>query len=67
MSDFLKEFLPTFALMMVPFMIPIVAVTIGAISDLVRGENRLESVEDRVRSRLATRETAPLKPAFDAA
>lgn len=58
MSDFLKDFLPIFALMMLPFAIPFVAVAVGALSDLLRGENRVESVEDRVRGRLATREVA---------
>lgn len=67
MSDFLKDFLPTFALMMVPFFIPIVAVALGALRDAVTRENRVETVEDRVRSLRAQRDAAAARPAFDAA
>ncbi|MGN6722048.1 MAG: hypothetical protein ACTHJM_05500 [Marmoricola sp.] len=53
MAEFLKAFIPTFAFMLVPVMIPILAVVIGSIRDAFSGENRAESVEDRVRARLA--------------
>ena len=67
MSDFLKDFLPTFALMMLPFAIPVVAVAIGALGDFLRRENRVESVEDRVRGLVAAREVASREIVLDAA
>ena len=57
MAEFLKAFIPTFAFMLVPLLIPVLAVAIGLLSDLLRGENRVESVEDRVRAHVAKRET----------
>lgn len=56
MAEFLKAFIPTFAFMLVPVMIPIMAVVAGRLRDAVSGERRAETVEDRVRGRLAQRE-----------
>ena len=53
MAEFLKAFIPTLAFMLVPVMIPVLAVAVGRLRDLVSGHNRAESVEDRVRERLA--------------
>ena len=53
MAEFLNAFIPTFAFMLVPVAIPVLAVVAGAIADRVSGENRAETVEDRVRARLA--------------
>lgn len=52
MAEFLNAFIPTFAFMLVPVMIPVLAVVIGAIRDALGGE-REETLEDRVRARLA--------------
>jgi hypothetical protein len=61
MAEFLKAFIPTFAFMLVPVMIPVVAVVVGAIGDRLSGSNRVESVEDRVRARLAAREAVEVE------
>lgn len=37
MAQFLQAFIPTFAFMLVPVMIPILAVAVGRLRDLVRG------------------------------
>lgn len=58
MAEFLKAFIPTFAFMLVPLMIPLVAVAVGRIRDLATGESRAEAVDDRVRARLEQREVA---------
>ena len=58
MAEFLKAFIPTFAFMLVPLMIPLLAVAVGRIRDLATGESRVETVDDRVRARLEQREVA---------
>ena len=67
MAEFLKAFIPTFAFMLVPLLIPVLAIAVGSLSDMLRGENRVESVEDRVRAHVAKRDSAVPELALDAA
>jgi len=53
MAEFLKAFIPTFAFMLVPIAIPLVAVAVGTLRDLLSRQSTAETVDDRVRASLA--------------
>lgn len=67
MAEFLKAFIPTFAFMLMPLILPALALAIGSIRDLIHGETRPGSVEDRLRARAVKNEIVTQEPAFDAA
>lgn len=56
MAEFLKALIPTVAFMLVPLLIPVVAITVGSLSDLLRRDARTESVADRARANRAQRD-----------
>ena len=58
MAEFLNAFLPTLAFMLVPLLIPVVAVTAGWIGDLVRANRRPTMVAAPGRARIAQPEVA---------
>jgi len=67
MAEFLNAFIPTVALLLVPIAIPLFAVVVGGLRDALSGENRVESVEDRVRDLVASRDAAAPELAYEAA
>ena len=56
MAEFLRAFLPTVAFMLVPVMIPVVAIAAGSLGDVLRRRRRQETVADRARANIAQRE-----------
>lgn len=58
MAEFLSAFIPTVAFMLVPLLIPVVAITVGAVSDRLRMSRREETTASQARSRIAQREAA---------
>lgn len=56
MAEFLKAFIPTVAFMLVPLLIPVVAIAVGSVSDRLRRDSGTDRVSDRARANAAQRD-----------
>lgn len=56
MAEFLKAFIPTVAFMLVPLLIPVVAIAVGSVSDRLRRDGGTDRVSDRARANAAQRD-----------
>jgi len=59
MTEFLSAFLPTLAFMLVPLLIPVVAIAVGSVSDFLRAQRQPQQTASRAPSQMAQRDAAP--------